>query len=128
MDRIVKSKVTRSGNQANLTLLYKDHKVGNKTRPVASGNESYNLGLSNGVSELMESVSKGIKDPYSVISSEDMLARTKGYNDILERKNEEWESIKAVKIACKECKLIEKICCGSSSTFFMALLQIDRFL
>ena len=79
-DRIIRSKATRSGNQANLTLLYKDHKVGDKTRPVASGNESYNLGLSNGLSEVMESVAKAIKSPYSVISAEDMLARIHIYN------------------------------------------------
>ena len=37
-ERIVKSRATRSGNQANLTLLYNDHKEGDKTRPVATGN------------------------------------------------------------------------------------------
>ena len=79
-DRIIRSKATRSGNQANLTLLYKNHKVGDKTRPVASGNESYNLGLSNGLSEVMESVAKAITSPYSVISAEDMLARIHIYN------------------------------------------------
>ena len=79
-DRILRSKMARSGNQANLTLLYKDHKIGNKTRPVASGNESFNVGLSNGVSELLESVSKAIENPYAVISSEDMLARVAGFN------------------------------------------------
>ena len=80
-DRIVRSRNTRSSNQANLSLLYKDHKIGNKTRPVASGNESYNLGLSNSVSELLESVARSIKSPYSVISSEDLLARTHRYNE-----------------------------------------------
>ena len=74
-ERIIKSRATRSGNQANLTLLYKDHKEGHKTRPVASGNESYNQGLSNGISEVLESVARGIENPYSVISSVDLLAR-----------------------------------------------------
>ena len=109
-DRVVKSKVTRSGNQANLSLLYKDHKAGHKTRPVASGNESYNLGLSNGVSEVMEAVSKGKSKPYSVISSEDMLARMGKYNERIERKNEEWTAIKAIKITCDECNVLEKLC------------------
>ena len=85
-DRILRSKMARSGNQANLTLLYKDHKLGNKTRPVASGNESFNLGLSNGVSELLESVFRAIRHPYSVISSEDMLARVSRFNE--EKKHE----------------------------------------
>ena len=110
MDRVVKSKVTRSGNQANLSLLYKDHKAGNKTRPVASGNESNNLGLSNGVSEVLEAVSKGKIKPYSVISSEDMLARMAKYNKVIEEKNEEWSVIKAIKITCEECKVLEKLC------------------
>ena len=35
-DRVTRSRATRSGNQATLTLLYKDHKQGNKTRPVCS--------------------------------------------------------------------------------------------
>ena len=79
-DRVIRSKATRSGNQANLSLLYKDHKSGNKTRPVASGNESYNLGLSNGISEVMEAVARTKKTPYAVISSEDMLARVHQHN------------------------------------------------
>ena len=79
-ERIVRSRATRSGNQANLTLLYKDHKPGDKTRPVASGNESFNQGLSNGISEVMESVARAIKSPYSVISSEDLLARIHQFN------------------------------------------------
>ena len=79
-DRIIKSKSTKSRNQANLKLLFKDHKQGNKTRPVASGNESFNIGLSNGVSDLLESVAKTSRDPYSVISAEDLLARVTAYN------------------------------------------------
>ena len=81
LDRVIRSRNTRSGNNANLSLLFKDHKQGNKTRPVASGNESYNLGLSNGVSDFLESVAKAIPNQYSVISAEDMLARVTRYND-----------------------------------------------
>ena len=110
VDRIVKSKVTRSGNQANLSLLYKDHKEGHKTRPVASGNESFNLGLSNGVSEVMEAVTKGMSNPYSVISSEDMMARLSGYNKKIEKKYEEWMVTKSIKLCCRECSIIEKTC------------------
>ena len=80
-ERVLRTRVTRSCNQATLALLYKDHKLGNKTRPVASGNESFSLGLSNGLSDLMESVSRGMSNPYSVISSEDMLARMNRYNE-----------------------------------------------
>ena len=80
-ERIMRSKATRSGNQANLNLLYKDHKEGDKTRPVATGNESYNQGLSNGLSDVMESVARVIRKPYSVISCEDLLARVSRYNN-----------------------------------------------
>ena len=86
-DRIIRSRATKSGNQANLTLLYKDHKLGDKTRPVASGNESYNVGLSNGISEVLESVARAISTPYSVISSEDLLARVHGVNEINDKYN-----------------------------------------
>ena len=94
LDRIVRSRNTRSGNNGNLSLLFKDHKQGNKTRPVASGNESYNLGLSNGVSDFLESVAKAKSKPYAVISAEDMLARITRYN-------EEWKQ----KIATEENRL-----------------------
>ena len=48
---------------------------------MTSGNESYNLGLSNGISEFLESVAKAKTDPYSVISAEDLLGRVTGYTD-----------------------------------------------
>ena len=50
---------------------------------MASGNESYNVGLSNGISDLLESVAKASTDPYSVISAEDLLARVTRYNNNL---------------------------------------------
>ena len=114
-DRIIKSKVTRSGSQANLNLLYKDHKDGRKTRPVATGNESYNLGLSNAVSEVLESVARAEEKPYSVISAEDMLARVNRYNRVIEKKNEEWKVLKAIKLDCKRCKILEKVCSNHES-------------
>ena len=111
-DRIIRSKATRSGNQANLTLLYKDHKVGDKTRPVASGNESYNLGLSNGLSEVMESVAKAITSPYSVISAENMLARIHIYNASITGKDEKAGELKASTVPPEkeENKLRLKLC------------------
>ena len=39
----------------------------------------------------MEAVSKNMKNPSSVISSEDMLARVGKYNIEIEKKNEEWK-------------------------------------
>ena len=52
-ERIIRRRNTRSGNNPNLSLLYKDHKQGNKTCPVASGNKSCNLSLSNGIADLL---------------------------------------------------------------------------
>ena len=69
--RIIRSKNSNSENQASLNLLYKDHKEGRKTRPVATGNQSGNLGLSNAVSEVLEAVARTQETPYSAISSDD---------------------------------------------------------
>ena len=74
-DRIVASKTTRSENVADMYLMYKDHKPGTKTRPTATGCSSNTLGLSNAVSEILESVSLAVPNRYNCISSEDMLAR-----------------------------------------------------
>ena len=58
----------------------------------------------------MEAVSKNMKNPSSVISSEDMLARVGKYNIDMERKNEEWSIRKAIKLSCDVCNLEERIC------------------
>ena len=55
--------------------MYKDHKEGNKTRPVVTGCNSKTRGFSNSVSDLLESMNKANLDPYETISREDMLAR-----------------------------------------------------
>ena len=73
--RIISSKTSSSGNVSSLYLMYKDHKPGNKTRPVATGHSSNTIGLSNAISEVTEAVSRTEEDPYNVVSSEDMLAR-----------------------------------------------------
>ena len=60
--RIITSKVTRSENTADLYLMYKDHKLGDKTRPTATGNTSNKLGLSSAVAEFLEEVSAAEPD------------------------------------------------------------------
>ena len=105
LSRIISSKNSRSGNEADLTLLFKDHKEGNKTRPVATGNTSYTLGLSNCVSEILESVASVEKNKYASISSEDMLAKITSYNtDVLNRR-EDWEHSRLRKLNCKKCNV-----------------------
>ena len=46
------------------------------SRPVLTGCNSNTRGMSNCVSDLLESVKKANQDPYEVISGEDMLAQT----------------------------------------------------
>ena len=88
--RIMNSKITHSENIADLYLMFKDHKKGNKTRPTATGHTSNTLGMSNAVAEVMEAVSNSETSRYNMISSEDMLARINEYNKIVKDKNEKW--------------------------------------
>ena len=63
--------------------MYKDRKTGDKTRPTATGNTSNKLGVSSAVTELLEVVSAAESDWYNSISSEDMMAKTREYNEII---------------------------------------------
>ena len=113
-DRIVTSKITHSENVADLYLMYKDHKAGNKTRPTATGCTSNTLGLSNAVAELLESISNADPNRYNCISSEDMLARIhKSSKKILEIKLEMDQKL-ARKLQCPECKIMEMVDCFDS--------------
>ena len=61
--------------------MFKDHKSKGGYRQVVGGCSSNTLGLSNMISEVLESVAAAIKDPYQVISSEDLLARISDTNE-----------------------------------------------
>jgi hypothetical protein len=74
-DRMRTSTITRSKTMASLFLQLKDHKLVLDTRAVVSACDSYTVGLSNILSEVIESVANAVKDPCEVISSEDMLSR-----------------------------------------------------
>ena len=69
------------GHPAEMTLLIKDHKPRDidglpKTRSVVAGNSSNNVGFSEIISEVVESITKARKGKnLSVISSDDILAR-----------------------------------------------------
>ena len=52
-------------------------------RPVVGGCNSDTLGLSNTLSEVVESVANAVVDPFEVVSSEDLLSRVAGCNDRL---------------------------------------------
>ena len=81
--RIIASKTTSSENLGDLYVMYKDHKPGDKTRPVATGNTSNSVGLSNAVSEVLEAVAKSQTRPYAAISTEDLLSKIHNYNRVV---------------------------------------------
>ena len=95
------SKVTHSENVADLYVMYKDHKPGDKTRPTATGHSSNSLGLSNAVSEVLEAVANSENKRYNTISSEDMLARVSEYNKKVVDKNRCWEEARLKKLRCR---------------------------
>ena len=101
LSRIIISKTTTSNNEADMYILYKDHKKeADKTRPLVTGCTSNTLGMSNNVSDLLEAVANSEPDPYEVISSEDMLAATKKFNEIFMERRDNWLEKRNFKIMC----------------------------
>ena len=87
--RIVNSKKTSSENTADMYILLKDHKEGEKTRPIVTGCTSNTLGMSNNTACVLEAIAASEEDPFESISSEDMLAKTKEYNKVVLERREE---------------------------------------
>ena len=85
LSRILASKITNSENTAPKYYLYKDHKKVESWRPVVSGCSSNTLGLSNLLSEMIESVANAVVDPFEVISSEDLLSRFEKFNEFIKK-------------------------------------------
>ena len=85
LKRVTESKLQESENCAPKYYMYKDHKREGGWRPVVSGCSSNTLGLSNLMSDVIESLACGFEDPYEVISSQDMLSRFEDYNRVLEK-------------------------------------------
>ena len=83
-DRMRTSTITRSKTLASLFLQLKDHKKTLDTRAVVSACDSYTVGLSNILSDFIESVANAVNEPCEVISSEDMLSRIHRCNKDLE--------------------------------------------
>ena len=110
-ERIVASKTTHSENVADLYLMYKDHKIGDKTRPTATGCSSNTLGLSNAVAEILESVSNAEPKRYNCISSEDLLARIHSCNNKIRARNKLRIEAVVRKLQCKHCKIMEMVDC-----------------
>ena len=74
LSRIINSKMIKSEIAASKYMMFKDHKKGGAWRPVVSGCSSNTLGLSNLLSDIIESVCQSIENPFEVISSEDLLS------------------------------------------------------
>ena len=73
-NRVIDSKITRSKNISTMYIVYKDHKKEpGKSRPIVTGNSGNTRGLSNSVSNLLESVANSIPNNFESISSEGML-------------------------------------------------------
>ena len=111
-DRVISSKLTRSQNRAVLYLMYKDHKKEKgKTRPVVTGHTSNSRGLSNSVSNFLESVANCNKGGYESISDTDMLSKTKVQNKRVKEMVEKWNERRKEKIMkeCNRCAIEEII-------------------
>ena len=89
LERIINSKITNSETCAPKYYIFKDHKEKESWRPVVSGCTSNTLGISNFLSDIVESVCTAVKDPYEVISSEDLLYRVEKFNKEIEKERAE---------------------------------------
>ena len=89
LKRISDSKITNSETIAPKYFLFKDHKLQESWRPVVSGCTSNTLGLSNLLSDVVESLCCSISDPFEVISGEDLLSRIEVFNKFIKEKNAE---------------------------------------
>ena len=103
--RMRASKMTKSKNTASLFLQLKDHKAVLDSRGVVSACNSNTVGLSNILSEILESVANGVEEPTEVLSSEDMLSRIHNCNmELLALKRSKEE--KGEKLTPEEEKLL----------------------
>ena len=100
--RIIDSKVCRSIKVASMYVMVKDHKEDGSSRPVVTGCTSNTRGLSNTVSDFLESVANSIPDAYEVISSEDLLARIEAANAEARKIIEEGRAKKMKKLRCRQ--------------------------
>ena len=90
--RIRSSKNIESEIAANKYYMFKDHKEGEKYRPVVSGCCSNTLGLSGLLSDIIESLCLAVENPFEVISSEDLLANINEFNEEIKREIEKENS------------------------------------
>jgi len=73
LKRVQESVITHSETSSPMYYLFKDQKMKPGWRPVVSGCNSNTVGISNILSDIVESICNSVENPYEVISSEDML-------------------------------------------------------
>jgi len=87
--KITNSKLFNSEVTASKYFMFKDHKKDGGYRPVVSGCKSNTLGLSNMLSDVIESLCLSVEEPFEIVSSEDLLAEIEIFNRELKRKLED---------------------------------------
>ena len=120
-ERVMASRVTHSHNLAVLYPLYKDHKsVPGKTRPVVTGCTSNSRGLSNAVSNLLESVANCNPNNFESISPEDMISKMKISDEKVDGILMRWEERREEKLRkalrCKKCDIWKNTRCCRNPT------------
>ena len=104
MGRVIDAKITHSENVSTMYVVYKDHKqTPGESRPIVTGCSGNTMGLSNSVSNFLESVANSIENHFECISSEDMLASTKRANEKIDKIIKEWKEKRLKKLRCKSC-------------------------
>ena len=99
--RVIESKVCRAEALADMYVMVKDHKDDGSSRPVVTGCSSNTRGLSNSVSDVLESVANAVPDPYECISSEDNLGKVRDNNIEAKKIMEEGKMKKLTKLRCR---------------------------
>ena len=104
LGRVIDSKVSHSENVSIMYVVYKDHKKDpGESRPIVTGNSGHTRGLSNSVSNFLESIANAIANPFECISTEDMLSNTKKANKLIKEIIKEWQARRLPKLNCNTC-------------------------
>ena len=107
--RVLDGKITHSENISVMYLVVKDQKKDpGESRPIVTGCSGNTRGLSNSVSNFLESVANSIESNFERISSEDMLSNTKKANKEVEDLIRTWRNLRLSKFNCNKCAYNEE--------------------
>ena len=106
---VLDAKVTHSENISTMYVVVKDHKKEpRESRPIVTGCSGNTRGLSNSVSNFLESIANSIENKFECISSEDMLFNTKQANKEITEMIENWKKKRLAKLNTKKCPYKEE--------------------